>query len=243
MLMQKDLSLANRLISALPTQERSLFLEQSELVELKLHAVLVRAGEPAEHAYFPIDSFVSVVLPVEDAPQLGVGLVGNEGMFNTSLALGVNTSSFTGLVQGAGRAFRIHRSALQERLEEGPTLRSVLNFYIDVCASHLSQQAACMNYHTVEQRLARWLLMTRDRAHSTELFLTHEVLALMLGVRRESVTQAASLFQRRGLISYSRGYVMLLDEAGLEAVACRCYQTDLMVYERTLSMRPWAANG
>ena len=235
-MLQKDLSLANRLISALPAQERSLFLEHSELVEVKHHAVLIKAGQVSDHAYFPVDSFVSVVLPVDDAPDIAVGLVGNEGMFNISLVLGVATASLTGLVQGAGRSFRIHRSALQHLLVEGTVLRDVLNRYVDVCECQLAQQAACMNYHTVEQRLARWLLMTRDRAHSSELFLTHEVLALMLGVRRESVSQAANAFQKFGLISYSRGYVMLLDESGLATAACKCYQADLMVYERTLAI-------
>lgn len=236
--LQKDLSLANRLISALSPLDRALFLEHSELVELKLHKVLIEAGQRASHAYFPVDSFVSVILPVAGAPHLEVALVGNEGMVSTSLVLGVTISSFTHLVQGAGRAFCIRRSALTQRLAESASLRTVLNRYIDARESQLAQQAACMNYHTVIQRLARWLLMTRDRAYSSELFLTHEVLALMLGVRRESVTQAANSFQRRGLISYNRGYVMLLDEAALQTIACDCYQADLMVYERTLAIQP-----
>ena len=234
MSLQKDLSLANRLISALPTNERGLLLQHSELVELELHTVLIEADQSPDHAYFPVDGFVAVVLRVEDTADVEVGLVGHEGMFTPSLVLGVSLSSFTYRVQGAGRAFKIHRSRLQQLLAEGACLRNVLNRYIDVRASHLAQQVACMNCHTVEQRLARWLLMTRDRAHSSELFLTHEVLALMLGARRESVTQAASALQKRGLISYTRGYVMLLDAAGLGSAACKCYQADLMVYERTL---------
>ena len=232
--LQKDLSLANRLVAALPAAERGQLLEHSELVELKLHSVLLAAGEVAEHAYFPVDSFVSLVLQAEGAPNIEVALVGNEGMFNTSTVLGVETSSLSSLVQGAGRAFKIHRRALQLRRAEDKCLRDILHRYVDVRAQQLAQKAACMNYHSVEQRLARSLLMTRDRAHSGELFLTHESLALMLGVRRESVSQAASSFQREGLISYSRGYVMLLDETGLEAAACKCYQADLMVYDRTL---------
>jgi len=238
--LQQDLSLANRLISALPAHERGLFLECSELVELKLHAVLIEVGQSLDHAYFPVEGFVSIVLPVMDAPNIDVGLVGDEGMFNASLVLGVITSTFTSLVQGSGRAFRIHRSALQHRLDEDGWLRDVLNRYVDVRASQLSQHAACMNFHTVEQRLARLLLMTRDRAHSSELFLTHEVMALMLGVRRESVTKAASSFQKRVLLSYSRGYVILIDETGLQEAACNCYRADLTAYERTLAMPPQA---
>lgn len=218
----------------MPAQERGVFLEHCELVELKLHEVLIEAGAPLDHAYFPTGSFVSVVLPVLDAPDVQVALVGNEGMFGTSLVLGVNISAFTCKIERGGRAYRIHRTALQLLLNEDPCLRDILNRYVSVRQSHLAQQAACLNYHSVEQRLARWLLMARDRAHSSEVFLTHQVLALMLGVRRESVTRIAGLFEKRGLISYSPGYVMLLDEAGLLRLACSCYQSDLLVYERTL---------
>ncbi len=235
MALHKDLSLTNRLISMLPSLERGLLLEHSELVELKLHTVLMEAGQSPDHAYFPVDSFVSLIRHVEDSPDMEVALIGNEGMFNISLVLGVPESPFTGLVQGAGRAFRIHRRALGMRRAEDARLREVLYRYIHIRSSHLSQQAACMNYHSVEQKLARALLMTRDRAHASELFLTHESLALMMGVRRESVSQAARLFQNRGLVSYTRGYVMLLDEAGLESVSCKCYETDLKVYEQTMS--------
>lgn len=235
---QKDLSLANRLISALPARERGLFLEQSELVEIKLHNVLIEPGEAPAYAYFPVDSFVSVVLPVEDAPNVQVALVGNEGMFGTGLVLDVATSAFISVVQRAGRAYRIDRDALQQRLDSDAPLRRVLHRYVAVRQSHLAQQAVCINQHSVKQRLARWLLMIRDRAHSRELFVTHQVLAMMLGVRRESVTRAANSFEQRGLISYSPGYVMLLDEAALQRVTCRCYQVDLTVYEHILGIHP-----
>lgn len=231
-MIQKDLSLANRLISALPTQERGTLLEHCELVELKLHQVLIEAGAPLEHAYFPTGSFVSVVFPVLDAPDVQVALIGNEGMFGASLVLGVSISAFTCKIQRAGRAYRIHRTALQFLLDEDLYLRDILNRYVGVRQIHLAQQAACLNYHSVEQRLARWLLMARDRSHSSEVFLTHQVLAVMLGVRRESVTRIAGLFEKRGLISYSPGYVMLLDEAGLLRLACSCYQSDLLSYKR-----------
>jgi len=237
-LLQKDLSLANRLISALPAYERAMFIEHSELVELKPQTVLTEAGQAPEHAYFPVEGFVSILLPMEQphTPGLGIALVGSEGMCHTSLTLGVALSSFTSLVQGAGRAFRIHRNALRLRRAEDASLRTVLHRYVDVFASHMAQQAACLHYHSVPQRLARWLLMTRDRADSRELFLTHEALGLMVGVRRESVSQAAGVFQKNGLISYSRGYLMLLDEARLEAQACPCYRADLLAYERTLTL-------
>ena len=171
-----------------------------------------------------------------------IALVGNEGMFNTATVLGVNSSSFTTRVQGAGRALKIHRNALRLRRADDHDLRDILFRYIDVRACQLAQKAACMSYHTVEQRLARSLLMVRDRANSHELFITHESLALMLGVRRESVSQAANNFQKRGLISYGRGYVVLLEEEDLKQGACACYQADLDVYTRTLSPEPALAS-
>ena len=233
-MLQKDLSLANRLISALPARQRGVLLKHCELVELKLHKVLIESGAPLEYAHFPLDSFISAVLPVLDAPDVQVALVGNEGMVGTSMVLGVNTSALTCKVQRSGRAYCIHRTALQHLLNEDLELRDILNRYVGVRQTHLAQQAACLNYHSIEQRLARWLLMARDRAQSIEVFLTHEVLAAMLGVRRESVTRIAGLFQKRGLISYSPGYVMLLDETGLLRLSCSCYQSDLLSYKRAL---------
>ena len=242
LLLQKDLSLANRLIALLPANDRAIFLEHSEMVELKVQTVLVEAGENPDHAYFPVDCVVVALLPGNGADSVEIGLVGNEGMVSTSLVLGVRTSAFTSVVQGAGRSFKIHHKELEKQLSENYCLRVVLNRYIDVRMRHLAQQVACKKSHTVEQRLARWLLMTRDRAHANELFLTHEVLARMLGVRRESITQAARSLQTHGLISYTRGYVMLMDTAALEEVACACYRSDLAVYERTLR-QPCEFNG
>lgn len=232
--MQKDLSLANRLIALMPGDDRALFLEHSEMVELKVQTILTLAGENPDHAYFPVDCVVATLLPGNGADGLAIGLIGNEGMVHTSLVLGVSDSSFTSVVQGAGRSFKIHYRSLEKLLAGDSCLRIVLNRYIDVCMNHLAQQVACKNSHTVEQRLARWLLMTRDRTHSNELFLTHEALGRMLGVRREGITQSARSLQRHGLISYTRGYVMLMDVAALEQVACVCYRRDLAVYECTL---------
>lgn len=234
MLLQKDLSLANRLIALIPPIDRAIFLEHSEMVELKVQTVLVEAGENPEHAYFPVDSVVTTLLPVNGAEDIEMGLVGNEGMVNTSMVLGVRSAAFTTVVQCAGRSFKIHRRSLEQLLTTDSCLRMVLGRYIDVRMSQLAQQVACRNFHTVKQRLARWLLMTRDRAHANELFLTHEVLARMLGVRRESITQAARSLQRHGVISYTRGYVMLMDPAALEEEACACYRRDIAVYERVL---------
>ena len=231
-MVQKNLSLANQLIATLPPQERSLLLAHSELVELELHAMVCVAGEVSTHVWFPVEGFVSIILPVPSAADMAIAQVGPEGMFHTSVVLDVEDSAFHARVQAGGRAFRLPRKTLQQHLQQSSCLREVLNRYADARLSQLAQQAVCINLHSVVQRLARALLTTRDRISSNELFLTHEVFSRMLGVRRESVTQAATAFQRRGLISYSRGYVMLLNEAALYSIACGCYQADLHTYER-----------
>lgn len=231
MALPSNLSQANRLLAALPAQERAFVLAQCELVELKAHSVLLAAGEPLLHAWFPVEGFVSLVLPLEEEQAMEIGLVGNEGMFSTSLALGAACSAFSCRAQGTGRAFRLGRNELRQQMTQAPGLALVLQGYADVRHRQLARQAACLKHHSVEQRLARWLLMARDRAHASELFLTHETLALMLSARRESVTQAARRMHLRGHISYSRGYMMLLDEEALALSACPCYEADRQTYE------------
>lgn len=230
MSVQKDFSLKNRLIAALPPYSRSALLEHSELVDLNLHAELLVAGCTGQHAYFPIDSFVSLILAVDGDNDLEMALVGSEGMFNTTMVLGDTMSTLTSIVQGAGRALRIHRNALRLRRAEDASLRQVLLGYTSVMLRQTAQRAACLRYHSVPQRLARSLLMARDRANSNELFLTHESLSLMIGARRETVSHAAMTLQQAGVISYTRGYVWLLDEAALAIAACPCYLADLQSY-------------
>ena len=226
----KYLAQANQLIAILPEASREFFLEHCELVSVQRQDLLSQSGQSAEHAYFPLDSYVAVVLNMLDSNDVQVDMTGNEGMVNVSLVLGVRVASLTNVVQGAGRAFRIHHTELQKLLDADPFLRNVLNLYISLRMDQLARNMACASFHTVEQRLARWLLKLKDRAHSTELLLTQEVLSHMLGVRRESVTQAASALQKKELISYSRGDLMLLNEPGLEAAACGCYEADLAIY-------------
>ena len=161
-------------------------------------------------------------------------MVGNEGMFPISVVLGADTSAFTCLVQGPGRAFCISRPALLARMAKDHALVDLLNRYADASQTQLAREAVCMNHHTVRQRLARRLLMNRDCSHSAELFLTHQSLAFMLDVRRESVSRAASEFEKLGLISYSHGYMVLLDEPGLERISCHCYRANLQAYDRCL---------
>jgi hypothetical protein len=175
-----------------------------------------------------------LVAPIDGATRLEVGLVGNEGMAGTPLVLGVATSPLQALVQGAGSSLRMAATPFRHELARCPALRRLLDRYLFVRMTQLAQSAGCTRFHLVEGRLARWLLMTQDRAHSSTFHVTHEFLALMLGVRRAGVTRAATSLQKLGLIAYSRGDVEVLDRPGLKAASCACYRTDSETYRRIL---------
>jgi len=224
----------NQLIALLPRHNRLRLLALCEPVQLELGAVLCEAGDPTRHVYFPTSSFISLVTRIAGEPGLEVGMVGSEGMLGAQVALGVLITPMHALVQGDGQAQRIATSAFRRELAGSPPLQRVLNRYLYVLMAQLASAAACTRFHAVGPRLARWLLMSQDRAHSDAFHLTHEFLAYMLGVRRVGITSAAGTLQRRGLISYHRGDISVLDRAGLEAAACSCYGANNHVYEQQL---------
>jgi CRP-like cAMP-binding protein len=224
----------NHLLASLPRKDRLHLIAGCEEVKLVLFDVLFDPGDRIRHVHFPITGFISLVTPIDTSMRLEVGLVGDEGMLGTPLLLGVATSPLQALVQGAGVSLRMDAAPFRRELGRSPALQLLLNRYLFVHMSQLAQTAGCTRFHLVEARLARWLLMTQDRARSNTFYITHEFLALMLGVRRAGVTRAATSLQRRRLIHYSRGNIVILDRPGLKAASCACYGTDRETYRRAL---------
>jgi CRP-like cAMP-binding protein len=225
---------ANRLLAALPHKNLEHLLANCDSIDLIFADILCLSGDRIRHVYFPTDSFISLVAPVDGNAGLEVGMIGSEGMFGIGLTLGVDVSPVHALVQGAGPALRMNVKRFRRELEHTPALQRGLNRYLYVLISQLAQTAACTRFHVVEARMARWLLMTRDRARADEFYLTQDFLSHMLGVRRVGVTNAAGSLQKRKLISYRRGVITILDVSGLEAAACGCYLADKKTYDRIL---------
>ncbi|MBN8429138.1 MAG: Crp/Fnr family transcriptional regulator [Xanthomonadales bacterium] len=222
----------NQLLSALPVMERRRVMAACEMVELVFGTTLCERDEVLPFAYFPLRGFISWLAVVDKHPALEVGMVGNEGMLGCSLLLDVDTAPMNALVQGAGSALRLPRATLRSLLSGSPNLTRILHRYMHVVGMQLSQAIACMCFHEIEARLARWLLMTHDRAHADHFFLTHQFLADMLGVRRSAVTLAAGALQERGLIQYNRGDIEMISRHGLLDASCACYATQLADHAR-----------
>jgi CRP-like cAMP-binding protein len=224
----------NLLINALPREDKRRFLAGCQHVKLVLGDEISKPNQPIRYVYFPIDSIISLESSVDGHSSLEVALVGNEGMHGIPLALGIDSSLLRALVQGEGTALYMKAAHFRRELQQNPALQRILNHYIYVRMRQLAQTAACTRFHIVEERLARWLLMTQDRTYSADLHMTHEFLSFMLGVRRVGITKAAISLQRRKLINYTRGIITVLDRRGLEDAACSCYRADKATYERII---------
>jgi CRP-like cAMP-binding protein len=227
-------TIGNQLLEGLPQPLRQRLLGRLEPVELRLEEVLCTSGERMRYVYFPTHSYVSLITPLDGHAGLEIGLVGDEGMVGISLMLGIAAAPMHALVQGAGSAWRMESATLLKELKRSPPLQQLLNRYLYVTLTQLAQTAACTRFHLVEARLARWLLMTRDRAHADEFYITHIYLSHMLGVRRAGITRAAVALRNRNLIHYSRGVLTVIDCDGLEQAACSCYATLKQDYARVL---------
>ena len=234
---------ANCVLAALPRKVYQHLLAGLAPVTLDFGDVLYEPGDSIRDVYFPNNCVVSLLTLVEGRLALEVGLVGREGMIGMPLALGIDVSPVRALVQGAGTAMRMNAARFRKELRNSLPLQNELYRYTNTLMAQITQTAACNRFHRVEARLARWLLMTRDRAQSSHIHLTQEFLSHMLGVRRVGVTEAASALQRLKLIEYSRGNIRILDHRGLEAACCSCYEIVRDMRDGAPREQPWNRDG
>lgn len=220
----KTPSITNQLLAALPTKDYQELRPHLEEIPLVLEELLYRPNVVITDVYFPNSGIVSLLAGVNERSTLEVGLVGNEGMVGLSVFMGVNSSINHAVVQGTGRAMKMKATALRKECNKGGVLPQLLQRYSHSLLTQITQSAVCNQFHTVNARLSRWLLMMHDRMESDEFQVTQQFLSNMLGVRREGVSRAASHLQKRGLIRYLRGRLNVLDRAGLEASSCSCYE-------------------
>lgn len=224
----------NHLLALLPREDRLRLIALCETVELTLGEVLAEPGATTSFVYFPIDSFISLIAQTDEKLGLEVGMVGRESMLGAQLTVGVTISPLHALVQGEGSALRIRAAAYKREIEDSPAVRRIMGRHFYVQDAQLAASAACVRFHLVGPRLARWLLMSHDRARADTFHVTHEFLAYMLGVRRVSITTAAVAMQRGGLVSYHRGELTVNDRSGLEQAACSCYLANRQLYDQLL---------
>ncbi|MDW7745736.1 Crp/Fnr family transcriptional regulator [Halomonas sp.] len=225
----------NHLLAALPRDEYQRLAPHLERVELTLGESLVESGKVMRHVYFPTDCIVSLLCVMEDGDSTEIAVVGAEGIVGISLFMGGETTPSRAVVQSAGGAYRLKGQLLKDEFDRASTLQYLLLRYTQALITQMAQTAVCNRHHSLDQQLCRWLLLSLDRLPSNELVMTQELIANMLGVRREGVTESAGKLQKAGLISYHRGRISILDRPGLEARVCECYAVVKKEYERLLS--------
>ncbi len=224
----------NRLLSLLSASERQRVVDRCERIRLEHRTVLYEAGAQIEQVYFPLSGMVSLVISSEGGQTVEVGTVGNEGMLGTQIVLGARTSHVEAVIQVAGEGLRMARNDLQRELKRDGRLRSLAERFAQSLTNQIAQSVLCNRAHQVDERLCRWFLMTHDRVGKNDMILTQQFVAQMLGVRRPSVTVAAGVLQKAGLITYSRGRLAIINRKGLEASACECYDIVRQETERLL---------
>ncbi len=224
----------NHLLRALPGMEYARLLPHLELVPMPLGCVLYESGSRLRYVYFPTNSIVSLLYVMEDGASAEIAVVGNEGMVGVALFMGGETTPSRAVVQSAGHAYRLKGQLLKEEFHRAAALQGLLLRYTQALLTQMAQTAVCNRHHAVDQQLCRWLLLSLDRLPSNKLTMTQELIANMLGVRREGVTEAAGKLQLDGLIKYSRGNITVLDRPRLEVRACECYQVVKKEFDRLL---------
>jgi CRP-like cAMP-binding protein len=228
----------NRLLAALPAQEFKRLEANLELVHLPLGQVLYESGCKLSSVYFPTTSIVSMLFVLEDGASAEIAIVGNEGILGISLFMGGETTPSRAVVQSAGWAYRLDANYIKTEFRRGGPVMLLLLRYTQALITQMTQTAVCNRHHGIEQQLCRWLLMSLDRLDSDSLTMTQDLIANMLGVRREGVTDAAGKLQRAGFIRYSRGHITVLDRPGLEKRVCECYAVVKREFDRLLSEIP-----
>ena len=224
----------NHLLNVLPASDRERLFPKLELVPLPLGDVLYESGSRLSHIYFPTDSIVSLLYVMEDGASAEIAVVGNEGIVGVSLFMGGETTPSRAVVQSAGHAYRLKAQLLKQEFNRTGPMMHLLLRYTQALITQMAQTAVCNRHHSVDQQLCRWLLLSLDRLPSNELTMTQELIANMLGVRREGVTEAAGNLQSAGLIKYNRGRITVLDRPGLEARSCECYAVVKKEFDRLL---------
>ena len=227
----------NHLLAALPMEEFERLAPHLELVAMPLGEVLYESGGPLRHVYFPTTSIVSLLYVMQDGASAEIAVVGNEGLLGVSLFMGGETTPSRSVVQSAGAGFRMRGQLLKDEFNRsGPVLHLLLR-YTQALITQMAQTAVCNRHHSLDQQLCRWLLLSLDRLQGSELVMTQELIANMLGVRREGVTEAATRLQRAGLIQYRRGHITVIDRKGVEQRTCECYEVVRKEYDRLLPVR------
>ena len=224
----------NHLLDALPAAERARLFPHLELVTLSLGDSVCEPGMPMRHVYFPTTAIVSLLYVMEDGASAEIAVVGNEGIVGISVFMGGETTTSRAVVQSEGHAYRLKGQLLKDAFFLAGPMQRLLLRYTQALLTQMAQTAVCNRHHSVDQQLCRWLLLSLDRLPSNELTMTQELIANMLGVRREGVTEAAGKLQHAGLIHYSRGHITVLDRPGLEARVCECYQVVKKEFDRLL---------
>jgi CRP-like cAMP-binding protein len=224
----------NHLLAALPASDYARIVPHLELVPMPLGKVLYESGSELRHVYFPTSSIVSLLYVMEDGASAEIAVVGNDGVIGVALFMGGETTPNRAVVQSAGHAYRLQGKLLKEEFKRFGELHHLLLRYTQALLTQMAQTAVCNRHHTLDQQFCRWLLMSLDRLPSNELVMTQELIANMLGVRREGVTEAAGNVQKAGLINYSRGKITVIDRPGLEARVCECYAVVRKEFARLL---------
>lgn len=233
----------NHLLAALPVEVQQRVFPHLDLVSLALGKVVYESGDTLRHVYFPIDAIISLLYVLESGASAEISVVGNEGLVGVAMFMGGESTPSRAIVQSGGRAYRLSGQRLKDEFNRHGDMLQLLLRYTQSLITQMAQTAVCNRHHTIDQQLCRWLLLSLDRLLGNELTMTQELIANMLGVRREGVTEAAGKLQKLGIIEYNRGKITVIDRPGLEALSCECYAVVKKETDRLLPYVPWSNAG